>query len=139
MHMTLRGGLMIDTRALAQEVQDQLVAAVHRGQKQLRKSQDQVRKGQDQVRRSREAVADAIRTGNERAKAVRSNIPALPVRSPALNTLADPAKLRARSQELADQFLASQRHLADRALSGQRHLADRAVARQRNFADQAVE
>src|SRR5215469_15201120 len=100
---------MIDTRALAQEVQDQLLAVVHRGQEQLRKSQDQVRK-------SHEAVVGAIRTGNERAKTARPNIPAL-------NTLADPAKLRASAQDLADQFLASQRHLADRAIAGQRHFA----------------
>src|SRR5271165_3387656 len=119
---------MIDTRAIAQEVQDQLVAVVHR-------SQDQVRKSHNQVRKSREAVADAIRTGNERAKAVRSN---MPVRIPSLGTLSDPAKLRARSQELADQFLASQRHFADRAIASQRQLADRAVANQRQFADQVV-
>jgi hypothetical protein len=55
---------MIDTRAFAQEVQDQLHAAVQRGQDQMRKSQDQMRK-------SREAVADVIRTGNQLAKAVR--------------------------------------------------------------------
>ncbi len=71
---------MIDTRAVAQEVQDQLLAAVQRGQDQMRKSQDQMRK-------SREAVADVIRTGNQLAKAARPNIPALPkptVRVPSL-------------------------------------------------------
>ncbi len=122
---------MIDTRALAQEVQDQLVAAVHRGQEQLRKRHDQVRKSQDQVRKGREVVVDALRMGNERAKAARSTMPEL-------STLADPAKLRARSQELADQFLASQRQLADRAIARQRHLADQVVASQRHLADQVV-
>ena len=62
---------MIDTRAVAQEVQDQLHAAVQRGQEQLRKSQDQVRQG-------REAVTGVIRSSNQRVKAVRPNIPALP-------------------------------------------------------------
>ena len=65
---------MIDTRAVAQEVQDQLLAAVHRGQAQMRKSQDQMRK-------SREAVTDIIRTGNQLAKAVRPSIPSLPART----------------------------------------------------------
>src|ERR1700739_2851282 len=101
---------MVDTRALAQEVQDQLLAVVHRGQEQLRKSQDQVRKSQGQLRKSREAVVGAIRTGNQRAKATRPDILTL-------NTLADPAKLRASVQELADRALAGQRHLADRALA----------------------
>src|ERR1700752_31233 len=123
--------LMIDTRALAQEVQDQLLAVVHRSQEQLRKSQDQVRKSQDQLRKSREAVVDAIRTGNQRARAVRPEILTL-------DTLGDPAKLRASAQELADRALASQRHLADRALARQRHFANQAVKRQRRFADQAV-
>ena len=74
---------MIDTRALAQEVQDQLLAAVQRGQDQMRKSQDQMRK-------SREAVADVIRTGNQLAKSVRPSIPTPPmptVHVPSLSTL----------------------------------------------------
>ena len=74
---------MIDTRALAQEVQDQLLAAMQRGQDQMRKSQDQMRK-------SREAVAEVIRTGNQLAKAVRPSMPTLPkptVHVPSLSTL----------------------------------------------------
>ena len=48
---------MIDTRAVAQEVQDQLTAAMHKGQEQLRKSQEQMRK-------SRETVTGALRRGS---------------------------------------------------------------------------
>ena len=33
---------MIDTRAVAQEVQEQLLAAVHKGREQFRKGQEQV-------------------------------------------------------------------------------------------------
>ena len=81
---------MIDTRAVAQEVQDQLLAAMHRGQEQLRWSQEQLRRSQDQVRKSREAMAEAIRSGNDLAKAMRPSIPALPVptvRIPSLSEL----------------------------------------------------
>jgi hypothetical protein len=62
---------MIDTRAVAQEVQDQLTAAMHRGQEQLRKGQEQVRKG-------RQTVTGALRTGGHIAQAVKPNLPALP-------------------------------------------------------------
>ena len=89
---------MIDTRAVVQEVQDQLLAAMQRGQDQMRKSQDQMRKSQEQMRKSREAVADVIRTGNQLAKAVRPSIPKLPmptVHVPSLSSFRDPAKLRA--------------------------------------------
>src|ERR1700722_8853122 len=98
---------MIDTRAVAQEVQDQLHAAVQRGQEQLRKSQDQVRQG-------REAVTGVIRSSNQRVKAVRPNIPALPVHVPSLSTLPSPAKLRANAQELADQVTATRRNLTSK-------------------------
>ncbi len=51
---------MIDTRAVAQEVQEKLLAAAHRGQEQMNKSQEQVRKGRD-------AVATAVKAGSELA------------------------------------------------------------------------
>src|SRR5215469_6423324 len=133
---------MIDTRALAQEVQDQLLAAVHRGQQQFRKSQDQMRKSQDQMRKSREAMAEAIRSGNQLAKSIRPSISGLPVptvRIPPLTTPADRARLRARSQELADQVVATQRHLADRALQVTSPLAEQAIATQRQLADKALQ
>ena len=37
-----------------------------------------MRKSQEQMRKSQEAMAEAIRTGNELAKAVRPTIPSLP-------------------------------------------------------------
>ena len=46
---------MIDSKTV-QEVQKELIAAVQRGQEQVRKGQERVRKGQEQVRKSREAV-----------------------------------------------------------------------------------
>ena len=124
---------MIDTRAVAQEVQEQLTAAMNKGQERVRKVQEQVRQAQDQVRKSqeqgREAVTGAIRTGNELARAFRPNIPGLPVppvRVPSLTKLPDPAKLRANAQELADQMIATQRSFAGQFLTTQRNLADKA-------------
>jgi hypothetical protein len=125
---------MIDTRAVAQEVQDQLHAAVQRGQDQMRKSQEQMRK-------SREAVADVIRTGNQLAKTVRPSIPTLPkanVHVPSLHGLADPAKLRASAQELSEHVMATQRSLADKAVKAATPMAEQFVARQRELADKAV-
>jgi hypothetical protein len=110
---------MPDTRTVAHDVQEQLVAAVHRGHKQLRKRQEQIRKSQEQLRKGREAVNVAIRTGNELAKAVRPNIPARPgkgLQLPPFSTLPSPAKLRAQAQEFAGQVAATQRNLADKAL-----------------------
>ena len=43
---------MIDTRAVAQEVQEQLLAAVNKSQDQVRKAQEQVRKAREQVRQA---------------------------------------------------------------------------------------
>ena len=137
---------MIDTRALAQEVQDQLIAAMHRSQEQLRRSQEQLRrsqeqlrrsqeqlrKGQDQVRKGREAMLDAIRTGNQFAKSVRSNFAAQ-------GTLPSAAKLRADAQELAGQLVATQRSLADKALQAAGPLAEHVAATRRNLADRAVQ
>ncbi len=139
---------MIDTRAVAQEVQDQLLAAMNKGQEQVRKAQEQmrqaqeqVRKSQEQVRKGREAVTGAIRTGNELAKAFRPNIPALPptVRVPSLSKLTDPAKLRASAQQFADQMIATQRKVAGEVLASQRNLAGQLLATQRNLADKAFE
>jgi hypothetical protein len=129
---------MIDTRALAQEVQDQLVEAVHRGQQQFRKGQDQLRKSQDQMRKSREALAEAVRSGNQLAKSIRPSLPLPTVRIPPLTTPADRARLRARSHELADQVVATQRHLADRAVQATTPLAEQVIATQRQLAGKAL-
>ncbi len=52
---------MIDTRAVAKEVQDQLTAAMQ--------------KGQEQIRRTRKNVDAALRTGNHLAQAVKPSAP----------------------------------------------------------------
>jgi len=119
---------MIETRALAQEVQDQLLAAMHRGQDQFRKSQKQIRRSQYHLRKSREAMAEAIRNGNQVAKAIR------PLADPA-----DRAKLRADALELADQVVATQRRLADRALEATGPLAEQVIATQRHLASRALQ
>jgi hypothetical protein len=138
---------MVDTRAVAHEVQEQFLAAVQRGQQQFRRGQEQLRKSQDQLRKSqeqfrkgreaqlrkgREAVSTAIRTGNELAKAVRPNIPARSAKGlhvPQVGALPSPAKLRAHAQEFAGQVAATQRHLADRAVQVASPLVADGVAR----------
>src|SRR5258707_480483 len=136
---------MIDTRAVAQEVQDQLVAAMNKGHERVRKAQEQVRQAQEQVRKGRheqvrkgrEAVTDAIRTGNEFTKAFRPNMSALPgLRVPSLSHLTDPAKLRASAQELADQVIATQRKMADEVIATQRKVTGDVIASQRRVAGQ---
>ncbi len=147
---------MIDTRAVAQEVQDQLLAAVRRGQEQLRWSQEQMRKSQEQMRKSQEAMAEAIRTGNELAKAVRPTIPSLPaVRIPSLSEpgrpgqaarqrsgagrpdSCDPAPLAGRAFEvagpLAEQVIAAQRQFADRAMQAASPVVNEQLARLTEF------
>jgi hypothetical protein len=121
---------MIDTRAVAQEIQEQVLAAVHRGHEQFRKGQDQVRKSQQQ---GREAARVAVRTGSQVAKAVLPSLPQLPrpeVHLPSVSDLTSPDKLRAHAHDLAGQALANQRRLADSAgqvLAAQRKLAEKAV------------
>ncbi len=119
---------MIDTRAVAQEVQDQLNAAFQ--------------KGQEQIRKGRESVTVAVRTGSQIAQAVKPSLPKLPsvqVKVPSLSELASPDKLRASAHELASQMLAAQRKLTDQALASQRKLTDQALATQRKLAGQAQE
>jgi len=117
---------MIDTRAVAQELQQQMAAAVQRGHERLRQ-------GQDQVRKSREAVGVAVRTGNQIARAA---LPALPdVHVPSVSELTDPDKLRAHARGLAGQARATQRRLAENA----QEFAGQALANQRKFAENAQE
>jgi hypothetical protein len=119
---------MIDTRAVAQEVQDQLAAAVQR-------SHEQFRKGQEQIRKSRESVTAAVRTGGQIAQAVRPNLPKLRLRLPSLSELASPEKLLATQRRLTDQAIASQRKLAGHA----QEFADQAIATQRKLGNKAIE
>jgi len=118
---------MIDTRAVAQEVQEQLTAAVHRGQEQMRKSQDQVRKG-------REAVTTAVKAGGELAKAIR---PALPTSAIRVSSLTSPDKLKASVQEFAEQVVASQRSFVGKAKQAAAPVAEQVAATQRSLADKA--
>jgi exonuclease VII small subunit len=140
---------MPDTRTVAHEIQEQLVAAMHRGHKQLRKSQEQLRKGQEQLRKGqeqlrkgREAMNVAIRSGNELAKSVRPNIPALPgkgLQLPPLSSLRNPAKLRAHAQDFAGQVAATQRSIADKALHVAGPLVVDGVARLNHVAKSFLE
>ena len=125
---------MIDTRAVAQEVQDQLTAAMH--------------KGQEQIRKGRESVTVAVRTGGQIAQAVKPSLPKLPAVPVKLPRLArSPARISsAPTRELASQMLATQRKLTDQALASQRRLAghaqdlaDQALATQRKLGDRALE
>ena len=120
---------MMDRRTVAQEVQGQLLAALHLGHKQLRKSQEQARKSQEQAR---SAVAEAVRNGNELAKVVRPSLPGL-------GGLADPARLRSSAQEFAGQVAARQRQLAGRALEVASPVADQLITAQREFAERALQ
>jgi hypothetical protein len=119
---------MIDTRAVAHEVQDQLAAAVQR-------SHEQFRKGQEQIRKGRESVTAAVRTGGQIAQAVRPNLPKLQLRLPSLSELASPEKLLATQRKLTDQAIASQRRLAGHA----QEFAGQAVATQRKLGSRAIE
>jgi DNA-binding protein HU-beta len=102
---------MIDTRAVAKEVQDQLTAAMQ--------------KGQEQIRRTRKNVDAALRTGNHLAQAVK----------PSLAELTKPEKLRASAQELATHAAATQRKLAGNA----QEFATQAFAAQRKLTGKALE
>jgi uncharacterized phage infection (PIP) family protein YhgE len=137
---------MVDGRTIAHEVQEQLMGAVQRGQKelrrrqeqlrkgqeQLRKGQEQLRKGQEQLRKGQESVNVAIRTGNELAKSVRPNLTALQAKGlhlPHIAPLTSPAKLREHAQGLAGQVVATQRNIAGKALQAATPLVTDGVAR----------
>ncbi len=123
---------MKDSKSVVQEVQKELLAAVQRGQEQVRKGQERVRKGQEQARKSREAVVSVVRAGSELAKAVRPARPALPpVHIPS------PAAVRAHAQELADQAITARRDFAVKARHAARPVAERILTAQRELAGKA--
>lgn len=115
---------MVENRTFAHEVQEQLMGAVQRGQKELRKRHEQLRKG-------RESVNVVIRTGNELAKSVRPNISSLQGKGLHLPQFAppSPSKLREHAQEFAGQVVATQRNLAEKALHAATPLVTDGVAR----------
>ena len=119
---------MIDSKTV-QEVQKELIAAVHRGHEQVRKGQERVRKGQAQVRKNREAIAGVV---SELAKSVRPAIPA--GRTVHIPT---PAEARAHAREIADHAINVQRELAGKAWQAAGPYAERILAAQRDLAERA--
>lgn len=104
---------MIDTRAVGQELQEQLVGAARKGQEQAKKAQEQVRKGQ-------EVVTGVVRTLATTAEALMPQLPtvklpSLPVsglsRLPGASRLPSADTLRSSAQEIGEQLLAAQRKL----------------------------
>lgn len=119
---------MIDSKTV-QEVQKELIAAVQRGQEQVRKGQERMRKGQEQVRKSREAVTGVV---SELAKAVGPAIPAgrtvhIPTR----------AEARAHAREMASHAIAVQRELADKAWHAAEPYAERVKTTRHDLTEKA--
>lgn len=123
---------MMDSKAVMQEVQKELLAALQRGHEQVRKSQDRMRQGQEQMRRGRDAVSGVVRAGGELAKAVRPSVPA----RPAVH-IPNPAELRAHAQELADHAVTVQRELAGKARQAATPYTERVIAVRRDLAERA--
>lgn len=112
-----------------QDIQKELLAAVRKGQEQLRKSQDKMREGQEQVRKSREAVSGVV---SELTKNVLPGLPALgELRVPT------PAELRTHAQELVSQAMTVQHTLTDTARQTATPYAERVRTAQRDLADKA--
>ena len=119
---------MIDSKTV-QEVQKELIAAVQRGQEQVRKGQERVRKGQAQVRKSREAVTGVV---GELAKAGLAAIPA--GRAVHVPT---PAEAREQAREIASHAIAVQRELAGKAWHAAGPYAERVKSTQRELTEKA--
>ena len=117
---------MIDRKSV-QDVQKELIAAVQRGQEQVRKGQEQVRKSQEQVRKSREAVVGAV---SEFAKTVLPGTPA--GRTAHVPT---PAEAREHAKAIASHALTVQRELAGKAWHAAGPYAERAKATQRELTE----
>jgi trimeric autotransporter adhesin len=96
--------MMIDTRAVGQELQEQLVGAARRGQARARQAQERARQAQAQVRKSQETVTEMVRSLSQNAEALRPtvNIPSLP----------RPAELRASAEEVAGQLRSTRRKVS---------------------------
>lgn len=122
---------MIDSKSVVQEVQKELLAALQRGQEQVRKGQDRVRKSQEQARKSRDAVVSVVRAGSELAKAARPGAPTLHIPSP--------ATMRAHAQELAGQAIGAQRELATKARQAASPYTEHVATAQRALAGRVSE
>jgi superfamily II RNA helicase len=119
---------MIDSKTV-QEVQKELIAAVQRGQEQVRKGQERVRKGQEQVRKSRDVVTGVV---SELAKAGLAAIPA--GRTVHVPT---PAEAREQAREIASHAMAMQRELAGKAWHAAGPYAERVKSTQREMTEKA--
>jgi hypothetical protein len=119
---------MIDSKTV-QEVQKELIAAVQRGQEQVRKGQERVRKGQAQVRKSREVVTGVV---SELAKSVAHSMPAgQPVHIPTRD------EARAHARDMASHAIAVQRELAGKAWHAAGPYAERVKTTQRELTEKA--
>jgi hypothetical protein len=124
--------MMVDGKSVVQEVQKELLAALHRGHEQVRKGQDRVRQGQEQVRKGRDAVAGVVRVGTKLAKSARPSVPTQPTVH-----IPSPAELRKHAQELTQHAITAQRGLAGKAWQAASPYAGRIVTAQRGLADRA--
>jgi ribonuclease R len=110
---------MIDTRAVGQELQEQLVGAARKGQEQAKKAQEQARKAQEQVRKGQEVVTGVVRTLATTAEALMPQLPTVKLpspgstlsRLPGASRLPSADTLRSSAQEIGEQLLAAQRKL----------------------------
>jgi ribonuclease R len=111
---------MIDTRAVGQELQEQLVGAARKGQEQAKKAQEQARKAQEQVRKGQEVVTGVVRTLTTTAEALMPQLPTVKLpslpgstlsRLPGASWLPSADTLRSSAQEIGEQLLAAQRKL----------------------------
>jgi hypothetical protein len=122
---------MIDTKTVVQEVQKELLAAVQRGQDQVRKGQERVqervRQRQEQVRKHREAVAGAV---TELAKSVRPGGSATPTVH-----IPSPAEVRTHAQQLANHAITVRDDLANRARHAAGPYAERVKTAQRDLTE----
>ena len=85
---------MTDTRAMGQEVQEQIL---------------------DAVRKSQETVVEAIKTWADTVQAITPSLPAVPA-VPFVDKLPKPGELVASAYDFAEQLLASQRKFAEDVL-----------------------
>ena len=119
---------MVDTRAVRQELQEQLISAARKGQEQAKKARAQARSAEAQVRKSQDAVSGVVKTLADTAEGlrpqlstVRLKLTTLPgasrltggVKLPGGVKVPSAASLLAGAQETAEHMLAAQRKLAD--------------------------
>ena len=119
---------MVDTRAVRQELQEQLISAARKGQEQAKKARAQARSAEAQVRKSQDAVSGVVKTLTDTAEALRPQLSTVRIKLASLPgasrltggvTLPGGVKvpsagaLLAGAQETAEHMLAAQRKLAD--------------------------